>query len=532
MQISASIHGGFGMRSPAKAACLLLWVSVTCVSSAAPPERYAAIIDRHIQQRWHDERVQPAAEASDAEFLRRAWLDVAGRIPPVGEARSFLEDADPDKRRRLIAKLLDSSLHVERFADQWLARLVPEATADYQLAYVAEELRSWLRQQALANTPCDELVREILRVPLRGGGNRGAMAFYSNASEPRPTAFFAAKEVAPENLAAATARQFLGIRVDCAQCHDHPFADWRREQFWSYAAFFQGLATQGRGNFLTDLFAQGARGDVRIRIPETEIEVEAKFLNGQSPQLDGRHPRHVVAAWITGRDNPYFARAMVNRAWADLLGRGLVDPVDDMDETNPPSHPELLEELAVAFAEDFDLRALTAGIMLSAPYQRSGVRTHSTQEDPAMFARFLARRLDSRQVHDSLVEAIAMPRQPFSSGLAFDANGVEYRQYFSSAETPLERVSSVQQILLVMNGQMVQQGTTPQARVIQGLIDAPGLQPEDRVDSLYLLALSRMPSDEERQRALDYVAREDQEAAGLSDLLWSLINSAEFIVNH
>ena len=518
------------MKRTSIAIVLALCAGLYAEVSAASPQEYRDIIDRHIQRRWESDHVTAAPEASDAEFLRRVWLDVAGVIPPAGTTREFLEDASPDKREKMTRRLLESSNYVERFSQQWLELLTPEATSDAQLAYVAEELRAWLRLQAIDNTPYDEFVRQLLGVTLTTRSS-GAMQYYSTAREPKPTAFYAAKNTAPENLAGASARIFLGLRVDCAQCHDHPFADWKQDDFWSYAAFYQGLGKRNNpGAFLSDLFSKGAKNEVSILIPDTDRRVPARFLNGETPQLKGQQPRRIVADWLVNKDNPFFARAMVNRTWANLLGRGIVDPVDDMDANNPPSHPELLDELAEAFASDFDIPQLVQGIVMSAPYQRSSAKTHSTQAD-ATFARFLPRRLDAKQVQASLKEAFAFPKNAFTPGVVYGVNQMQFDRYFRTSAPPLERSSSVQQALLMMNGQLMR-AAGREGLIVRAWVDLPGMTDEDRIEMVYLGVLSRLPSPSERERMLRHVHSSDDLRGALADISWALANSAEFIVNH
>lgn len=515
-----------------------LWLApVPSKADAAEPnraEQYRRVINRHISARWTEEQVEPSPRADDATFHRRVWLDIAGTAPAGGVTRSFLEDDSADKRQRLVHQLLDSPQYIERFAEQWLKLLIPETTSDQQLAYVGEEFRSWLRLQALNRTPYDEFAKKLLSVRLSGNASRGAMAYYSSSVEPRPTAFYAAKDTAPENLAAATARVFLGIRVDCAQCHDHPFADWKQDDFWSYAAFYQGLgkSPQDPTQFLRDLFFQGAKDEVTIPVPETDRLVSAKFLDGQTPQLVGKQPREVVADWMVSADNPFFARAAVNRVWAELLGRGLVDPVDDMDAANPPSHPELLDALAALFAEDFDTPALIEGIVLSEPYQRSSAQTHSTQDAPELFARFLPRRLDAKQVHRSLTEALQIQRQQVAVGINYNTSVVALQGAFDSFTAPLERTASVQQALLMMNGPFVQRQVRPNSPAVSAWSQIPGLTPTERVELAYISILGRLPDAGERERMVKHLGQRKKLREGLADISWALVNSAEFVTNH
>ena len=195
--------------------------------------------------------------------------------------------------------------------------------------------------------------------------------------EPKPTAFYALKEIKAENLAAATARSFLGVRVECAQCHDHPVADWSQEDFWQFAAFFGGIQRRDNSPFgaIAELFRKND-GNWKIEIPDKNKTVEATFLDGTAPSKDAMSPRLAVADWLLGPAKQRFARATVNRLWAHQFGMGLVDPVDDMDSYHDPSHPELLEELATLYIDsDYDIRVLLHGISMSRPYRLTSATT-------------------------------------------------------------------------------------------------------------------------------------------------------------
>ncbi|HEY7424953.1 MAG TPA: DUF1549 domain-containing protein, partial [Gemmataceae bacterium] len=305
---------------------------------AATPDKdvaaLAAKIDQALAAGWDANKVQPAAQASDAEFVRRVYLDLAGRIPSAAEVRQFLDDKRSDKRQRLVVQLLDGPRYVTHFTNVWRALLLPETTSSLQVQLQAGGFETWLRTKLQQNTPYDALVRELLTAPM-GGRGRNPFGGPQNGT-PSPVAFYLAKEVKPENLAAAASRLFLGVKIECAQCHNHPFAEWKREQFWSFAAFFAGLQRQGQGDFV------GAGRE--LTIPGTERVVQAAFLDGQQPKWkDNTSPRATLAEWMTNKDNPYFARAAVNRAWGYFFGTGIVDPVDEMiGGEHAPSHPELL----------------------------------------------------------------------------------------------------------------------------------------------------------------------------------------------
>jgi hypothetical protein len=520
-------------------------------------DELAREIDRQIEARWEHDSVTPAPLADDAEFLRRAWLDLAGTIPPAADVRRFLADDSPDKRRRVIDELLDSPDHVRHSTTVWRRMLLPEADSDFQVRYVAMEFEAWLRKQFAEQTPYDEMVRRIVNVPLSGSGMEGAYAFYSAQREPRPTAFYAAKMVKAENLAAATSRAFLGVRIECAQCHAHPFADWSREQFWQYAAFFGGIERSARrSNNLLDGLAEvfRRRGDkLELAIPDTDKVVSPVYLDGTTPDLEAQAPRKALAEWITSRDNPYFARATVNRVWASLLGRGIVDPVDDL-VASPASHPELLDELAQQFAaHGFDLRYLTRAIMNSRTYQlssragggesgggesgggESAAGAGASAGDGELFARMRPRAMTAEQIYDSLVQALGL--QTESTGPYFletEADG--FKRLFADSADAAERPTTVLQALALMNGELVAGATNLETgAALSAVAELPLLSDRQRVETLFFATLSRPPRPEEFERFATYVETGGQTGdrkQALGDVLWALLNCSEFAVNH
>ncbi len=501
----------------------------------------AAYIDEQLDSYYARAGVVPAPVAGDAEFLRRVYLDIAGTIPTAGEVRRFLADDRPDKRQRIIAELMESPAYAENFLQYWLEVLLPEALSDQQLSYVSLEFATWLRRQLRANQPYNQWVRDILTVPLTVPRNRSPYMFVSNNPEPRPTAFFAAKNLQAEELAAATARVFLGLRVDCAQCHDHPFAHWRQEEFWAYAAFFQGFerSTSNPLEVFATLFTARDDGTLTITIPDTTTTVEAAYLDGVRPELDRRQPRDVVAQWITSDQNPYFARAAVNRLWAYLFGIGLVDPVDDMDSPTDARHAALLDGIAERFVQSgYDLKYLISGMLASRTYQLSRTITHPSQRDPLHFARKTPKKLTARQTYDSIKQAMLAPprdavRNPYEvyAESALDRLRISFGQGGGSL---IERPTSVLEALVLMNGQLVTEATDDETgSLVNAIIEIPGLSHEEALKTLYLSVLCRLPTEQELAmflRAMETLPNESRREY-LNDVFWALLNSSEFTLN-
>jgi hypothetical protein len=511
-------------------------------SRVVAPIEYAALaqaIDRSLAARWEKERVTPAPHAGDAEFLRRVSLDVAGRIPPVSEARAFLGSTDPQKRWKLVERLLAGPAHANHMTDIWLELLVPEAKATVQIALFAGDFQVWLRKQFTDGVGYDKIVRELLTVP----ATNGQMALNAAGAQnikPSPFAFIAAKEGKPENLTASTSRTFLGIRLECAQCHNHPFANWKRDEFWGMAAFFAGIERRGNGGVLFQ--ATDTLDKYEIEVPGSKRIVQASFLDGRKVERNkGTSARAKLADWVTSRDNPYFARAAANRVWFQFFGAGLVDPVDDMSAVADAIHSELLDLLADQFAaHDFDLKYLIRAITSSRAYQLSSAGGSPSSNVYRLFGRMPVRGLTPEQLFDSLIMATGLPREAVPPGGMFIGNnslrGEFIERFASQEERPTDRQTSILQALTLMNGRLVDDATSlGQGATLSAVANSDFLDTTGRIETLYLAALTRPPRLEELERLIPYVERGgptlDTKKA-LADVFWSLLASAEFVFNH
>jgi hypothetical protein len=497
--------------------------------AAAPPDPQALAdrIDAHLDARLAAAGVTPAPPADDAEFLRRAYLDLTGRIPAPRDVHDFLADPDPDKRAKLVDELLDTPRYASHSAALWRAILLPEAATDGQARVFQPGFEAWLRLKFRANAPYDALVRELLTAPISADPNAPEPVL-RDPTRPNPLAFYAVKEAKPENLAAATARVFLGVQIECAQCHDHPFAKWTRDQFWQTAAFFAGVERHGDGVF--DPVSDSRRRD--LAVPNSKRSIAAAFLDGTEPTwAAAANPRAVLAGWVTAKGNPYFARAGANRVWAHLFGRGIVDPPDDFYDGNPPSHPELLDELARAFAAaDFDLKYLTRAVCRTKAYRRTSARPAPTPDDARLFARMAVKGLTGEQLFDSLALATGYRDPPGRAS----ARGAFLSQ-FARTGRPAEPETSITQALTLMNGRLLNRLTTLDGSpVLLAVGETPGMTTADRVEALYVAALSRKPTAAEQERMTAFVvtAGTGRQSERLADVFWVLLNSAEFRLNH
>jgi hypothetical protein len=565
----------------------------------------AARIDEFIESDLAAKGIEPAPLASDAEFHRRVYLDLGGRIPTGAEVRAFLADKAPERRTKLVEALLGSPHYVRHMANTWQTVMAPPAGS------TQAGFRTWLDTRVRENAPYDSMVRDLLTAPMYNVayayGNavnfeivtldlkfrnpnpvnpivinpnfnlnpnkvkiklapkvgdkvdivvneidflvappQLAQAQQPVSVQPSPGAFFfEANEYKPENLAASTARRFLGIRLECAQCHNHPFSSWTRKQFWEFAAFFSGVQAPALNVYFTNQTNnfQLARISVpatspplgrAISIPGTDKVVEARFPDGKSPVWkDKVESRQALAEWLTAPSNPYFARTAANRLWAHFFGAGIIDPVDDEpSEDNPASHPELLAELTAQFvASKYDVKYLIRAITASKVYQRTSAASHASQNQPRLFASMAVKGLTPEQLFDSLALAtgfqdpsghqpgVIVPNTPRGDFLAM----------FSTQDKKTETQTSILQALTLMNGKLVADATslTGTEKLLIGAATNA-----DKLETLYLSTLSRLPRPEESSRMLRYLDSQPEARAAFADVFWALLNSSEFRFNH
>ncbi|MCA9078577.1 MAG: DUF1553 domain-containing protein [Planctomycetaceae bacterium] len=528
---------------------VLVNMRTACASEVSPEvTRVAAEIDRLIEAEWEANSVTPAPEASDAEFIRRAYLDICGRIPPASAVRDFLADTSPDRRRHLVDRLLGTATYIVHYTNLWRAAMIPEADADQQIRFFLPGFEAWLRSRIAENRNYAEIVEEVITLPYSSAD----MQQFQQPDTPTPAAFYRAKEAKPENLASATARIFLGLRLECAQCHDHFFDKWKRDEFWSYAAFFASLQPD---QMMQAPDAQDSTDDDAdteetltstlapvVMIPGTERTATARFLDGSDPTwTTDSESRQVLADWVTSPENTYFARAAVNRIWSNHFGIGLVDPVDDFSVNNPPSHPEVLGLLAKEFAEhNFDVKFVIRVITATRAYGLSSRQTDESQETPGMFARMAVKGLTPEQIFDSIAQATGY-QQPFNPEEPLNFNNDQRRQEFienfaNSSDSPIERQSTILQALSLMNGEFVADATDlSESRTLAAVVEAPFLDAPQKVEALFLATLNRQPTEAESESFTQYVAKRESTSgrdAAFGDIFWALLNSSEFLMNH
>lgn len=495
-----------------------------------------ADIDREIDQRLVDSKISSSPQADDAEFLRRACLDVTGRIPTVAATRHFLDSNDPDKRPKLIDDLLASSDFGQHFGTIWKRLIVPRqiGTAKPQV----DKVTPWLADEFNRNRGWNEIVYELLTTEANLARDPQAcfLAANSESFEPKPNL-----------LAASTGRLFLGVQLACAECHNHPFADWKQTEFWGLAAFFGRLQKRSKMDFsLTEAPVEAAAaGSASITIPASGGKgagqvIAARLLGEAEPQLSATAAplRPVLAAWVTAENNPYFARAAVNRLWAHFFGRGLVEPLDGFQDGYVPSHPRVLDRLTAEFvASGYDVQHIVRCLCNTAAYRRSGRPLPENESDTECLSHMAIKVLSPDALYDSLTIALNGDPEEATAGKNGKAAPArfpigsrdEFVNFFSGLADdarPGQYAHGIPQLLRLMNAEAFNVG----APLAGALAQADGT-PEVKIGLLYLAVLSRRPTADETRLLTDYVARHQGSEQAYAGALWILLNTSEFVLN-
>lgn len=500
---------------------------------ARPVDEMRDRIDELLREHWQATGVAPVERTSDQEFVRRVYLDLTGRIPTVHEVTSFLQDESPDRREKLIDKLLSHYDHASHLAAVWRSFLIPDRP-DVMAPNDVVSFERWLTEQFRNNQPYDKLVSELLLAEGR-------------AQQGGPLLFFTAQKLQPEEIARQTSRAFLGVRMDCAQCHDDFFdSRWKQRDFWAYAAFFSRMSNpEGMVQRVSPVMRirDISRGDVKL--PESDEVVPPRFplTDRTVEENQSASRREILARWLVSPDNSHFAKATVNRVWSQMFGRGIVDPVDDMREDNPPVAPELLDELTEYFKRSrFDLRRLITTIARTDAYQLSSTSPH---DDPALrlnFAQQNVKCFTAQQLYDCIVVATKVDmsaRMPGQAGALNRLDNFSRQEFLDKFKSPggsaTEYQAGIAQALTLMNGPLTSRATELSSSGLLKSLQAPFFTDEQRVDTLFLATVSRYPNAGEKQAVLTYLSEAespDQRGQVLGDALWALLNSAEFTLIH
>jgi len=498
---------------------------------ANPPA--ANVIDELIHAKLQKLRINPSAICTDEEFLRRASLDICGVLPTSDEYRSFMASADPQKRAALVDQLLLRKEFVDLWVMKW-SELMMIRTVPNEVSYKAMLLYyNWLQERIEANTPIDQLVRELLSA--KGGTfTEPATNYFQHERDTLKTA---------ENVA----QVFMGMRIQCAQCHNHPFDRWTMDDYYGFANFFAQIGRKrGEDPRETIVFNSG-NGDVKH--PVGGRVVPPKFLGGAVPDTQGRDRREVLADWLASPANEYFGRNLVNIVWAHFFGSGIVDEVDDVRVSNPPVNKALLDVLATRFVESrYDFKQLVREICTSNAYQRSTQANETNADDDRNFSKARLRRIRSEVLLDVVTAATATQNK--FQGLPLGARAVQIADgntssYFlttfgratrgtaCSCEVKME--PSLSQALHLLNGDTVQEKIAS-GGVVKRMLDE-NRSAEQIVEEVYLRTLTRMPTEKERTALLEILqdpAAQDPAAIqrNLEDSFWAILNSREFVFNH
>ncbi|MCA9410671.1 MAG: DUF1549 domain-containing protein [Candidatus Omnitrophica bacterium] len=485
-------------------------------------------VDERIFAKLKNLRLVPAEICSDEIFVRRVYLDIVGVLPTVEETTRFLSDSTPDKRAKLIDELLDRPEFPEIWAMKWADLLKVKATNELDRKAM-HRYNDWLRESFSSNKPLDQMVRELLTSE---GGNftQPAVNYYVVETDPK---------VIAENVA----QVFLGLQIKCAQCHNHPFEQWTMDDYYSFASFFSQVGRKSSSDPREAILYDKKSGEIgHIR---TGQAMPPKFLGGTQPEVGGRDRRALVAEWLTSPDNPWFAKNIANRVWEQFFGAGIIDPVDDVRATNPPTHPELLEQLGHRLVEtQYDLRALVREICNSYTYQQSTQPRDPENKDTRNFSCQRVRRLPAELLLDAITSVTKhdvkfnnLPKGARAVQVADGNSGNYFLSVFgrpsrdSVCACERRQEPTLGQVLHLINGDTIDTAVQDKNGRVANLVSST-TNDEKVLDELYLAAFSRRPLAEERKSIEVYLADSENRQAVFEDVLWSILNSKEFVFNH
>lgn len=509
--------------------------------SAFPEMEANNKIDELVHAKLKELGIPPSGLCSDREFLRRVCLDVTGTLPTVDAARAFLADSDEQKR----AKLIDELLEGEEFADYWalkwgdLFRIKSEFPSNLWPNAV-QAYHRWVRDSIAKNKPYDRFARELLT------------SSGSNFREPPSNYYRAFLRRTPENVAEVTALIFMGARIGCARCHAHPDENWTLDDSVGLAAFFAPLRYKPTTEWKEEIVYIDPRRTMRH--PQTNAVVQPKFLDGDVLKLTPpEDPRRKFAEWLTSPENPWFARNIVNRTWFWLLGRGIVHQPDDLRPTNPPQNAELLQYLEKELVgNSYDLKHIYRLILNSRTYQLSSKSNEFNRSDVAHFSHYQVKRLGAETLLDAIGQIteswdtyrsiipepfVIMPKGFRATHLYDGSIGLPFLELFgrpprdTAFESGRDLELSMRQTLHLLNSGDVQNKINASPRLRRFFTEKKS--DAEIVEEIYLSTLARFPTDEEKEKVLQYVVRDPkQRTRSVQDVVWALLNTKEFLFNH
>jgi hypothetical protein len=484
-------------------------------------------VDTLLHEKFKKLRIIPSELCSDEEFLRRATLDITGRVPTVDEYNAFLADADPKKRDKLVDDLLGRKEFVELWVMKWAELLTIRTTN--QISYKSMLLYyTWLQDKIANNVPMNVMVQDLLA---SNGGTfaNAATNYYQNERDTLKVA---------ENVA----QVFMGMRIQCAQCHNHPFDRWTMDDYYSFAAFFSQIGRKTAEDPREIIVFNSGSGVVRH--PVGNRVMEPKFLGGETPDVKGKDRRQIMADWLASSENPYFARNLSNIVWAHFFGQGIINEVDDVRVSNPPVNVALLDTLASKFTEyNYDFKKIVRDICTSRAYQLSTGTNETNKKDSRNFSHASLRRMRAEIMLDAITQITStsnkFPGLPSGARAVQIANGNTStyflttfgrakRETVCACEVKME--PNLSQALHMLNGDTVN------AKIQQGKLIPTRLGEEVPVpqilEELYIRCLCRKPTEKELTNLMEIISQEENKQQALEDTFWALLNSREFLFNH
>jgi len=501
------------------------------------------VVDKFTAKKWRELNIAPSELCTDEVFIRRVYLDITGTLPDAKEVLAFVEDKDPAKRDKLVDKLVETPEYAYYFANKWADILRVKRRGQQNRAYGTFAFHTWIRESIALDKPYDEFVRDIL-------------CAIGDESKSPPTVWY--KEVrTAENFVDDVSQVFLGQRLACANCHHHPYEKWSQDDYWGFAAFFgrvgtknvqiPGVANQNQQNQKQVLFV---RSTGTVQNKRTGQVAPMKPLDGDpmtaTPDED---PRQKFADWMTSPKNPFFAKAVANRYWAHFFSRGIVDPLDDMRITNPPSNPELLDALAQNLIDNkYSLKALIKTICKSRTYQLAAEPNEFNKGDKQSYARYYPKRLQAEVLFDAVVKLTdspttfpGLPNDKFAPNRAIMLPDESFASYFLDVSGRPQRISacecervneaSLAMTLHLLNSQEVQDKLARNGGRADQLAKDPRPDAE-KVTELFVLATGAKPSKAKLDLALEHIAKyEKNKKVAYENIIWALINSKGFLFN-
>jgi Protein of unknown function (DUF1553)/Protein of unknown function (DUF1549) len=505
---------------------------------------HQTVVDRFTQKKWQELGIVPSELCGDEIFVRRVYHDITGTLPTPKQVQAFLADNDANKRDKLIDRLVDTPEYSYLFANRWadVLRVRRGNIQNQNRAFGTFAFHNWIRESIAADKPYDQFAREIL-------------AAIGDESKAPPTVWYRDLQK-PEQFVDDACQLFLGVRVACAQCHHHPYEKWSQDDYWGMAAFFGqigrkpapnlGVQVQNPQQSQQIIYNKGTGAVTNMRTGKPAI---MKALDGGPVTLAaGEDPRHRLADWMVDAKNPFFARAVVNRYWAHFFGKGIVDPVDDMRVTNPPSNPELLDALADELVKNkYSLKHLVKIMVKSRTYQSSAMPNEFNKNDKKAFARYYPRRMQAEVIYDAVSQVTnspatfqALPQDKHAPNRALMLPDEAFPSYFLDVFNRPQRISACEcervseanlaQVLHLLNSPEIQAKLSRAGGRAEKMVRDPR-RDEEKIKELFVWALARQPNDDQLQIALRNIERNAKNRQlAYENIIWALINTKEFII--